>query len=423
MTRFLSVALQGGDPEVRVGLRQLESGNSNPSTDIRLSTEIMHATQAKLRELGLDPHDTTAAELYHALQRRIASDDALLTKHLRTQAATHISAEADVVAGMIHAIKQLPDSQRCFALKSSSLRGLIKAHPPKKAMKRLGYRSLNSFLKHESPALALAAAWLCEGEAWQKHLLASYKNLQSHDFESRNIALIEPMTEHWRKLAASIVAERQHTILCFKELGAIVFLPLNVEKVPAGAVTASLSLALHELNEIRACATFLKLNQMKPEFGQVVRYVATDEPRLTSKLLDQPLPWNLIQRYYARLKHQFSEAVFEPYVQLEDMNWHAVEQALATIDPDLQFWQHTSYLGLVDGSKKPVSMNIVDATLNYCNQLPCEQRVAHYFQRSLWHELLLRYLRHEPVEQAVLAALQPRLAPAQAAALQPEGVA
>jgi hypothetical protein len=409
VTRFLSTALQAEEPRFQTGLRQLESAHGNPSTDIRLSSEIMRATQNKLRELGLDPLDTTAAELYHALQLRVAKDDALLTKHLRTQAAQHISAEADVVAGMIRAMRQLSDSQRCFALKASSLRTLLKRQPPKKAMKRLGYRSLASFLKHESPALALAAAWLCEGEAWQKHLLAGYKVLASHDFEARNISLVEPTSKHWRELASSIITERRHTVLSFKELGAIIIFPMPEHDVPPGAVTATLSLALHDLNEIRAASTFLKLNQMKSDFGQIVRYVAMDEPRLDSKLLDQPLPWNLIQRYYSRVKDQFKEAVFEPYVQLEDMNWYAVEKALATIDPDLKFWQHTAYLGLLDEDRAPVSMNIVDAALNYCNKLPFERRLTHYFQRSLWHELLLRYLRHEPVEQAVLSQLQPQI--------------
>jgi hypothetical protein len=416
MTRFLSVALQADEPQFRNGIRQLESANGHPNTDIRFSSEISRATQNKLRELGLDPHDTTGAELYHALQERVALDDTRLTKHLRTQAAIHVSAEADVVAGMVQVIRQLPDAKSCFAMKASSLRALLKAQPPKKAMKRLGYRSIDSFLKHESPALALAAAWLCEGETWQKRLLASYKNLRSHDFETRNIALIEPETKHWKELAEQVVQEKRHTILSIKELGAIIFLPMSVDAVPAGAVTVSLSLALHELNEIRACSTFLKLYQVRPEFGQVVCDVANDELRLNSQLLDQPLPWDLIHRYYARIKNQFKEAVFEPYVQLEDMNWHAIEQALAEIDPDLMFWQDTAYLGLLDSAQKPVSMNFIDAALNYCNQLPFERRVVHYFQHSLWQELLLRYLRHEPVEQAVLSELQPELVEAKVAA-------
>jgi hypothetical protein len=66
-------------------------------------------------------------------------------------------------------------------------------------------------------------------------------------------------------------------------------------------------------------------------------------------------------------------------------------------------------LGMLD-KNRPVSFNVIDAALNYCNQLPFEKRLSHYFQRSLWHELLLRYLRHESVEQSVIGQLQPEFA-------------
>ncbi|HEX7632869.1 MAG TPA: hypothetical protein VF401_00935, partial [Candidatus Saccharimonadales bacterium] len=150
MTRFLSESLQAPEPFFRLGLKHLESANGHPGTDIRFSTEVLQSTQAKLRELGLDPKDTTAQELYHVLEQRIKEDDARLTRTLRTRAATHVSAEAEVTAGMIHALKELPDSKQCFALKPSVLKAILKKTPPKKAMKALGYRSLDSFLKHES---------------------------------------------------------------------------------------------------------------------------------------------------------------------------------------------------------------------------------------------------------------------------------
>jgi hypothetical protein len=359
-------------------------------------------------ELGLDPRDTTARELYQALQQRVRADDQRLTKYLRTQAATHISAEGEVVAGMVHVIKQLPDSKRCFGLKNSSLKALIKKLPPKKAMKALGYRSLDSFLKHEAPVSILAAAWLSEGEVWQKRLLEQYKKLQPSDFENRSILVMQPDSRRWRELAAKAVDQKRHNLLCFKEVGALVFLPMN-HSMPAGAVTVSLTLALHELNEIRAASTFLKLCQVKPEFGKVVQTIASDQPQLASKLLDEPVPWHLIQRYYARLTDQFREEVFGPHLQIEDMIWHPVEETLARIEAGFGFWHGTAHLGLLH-DKKPVSFNLVDAALSYCNQLPFERRAVHYFQRSLWQELLLRYLRHEPVEETVLAELQPQLA-------------
>jgi hypothetical protein len=408
MTRFLSEALEAPEPFFRLGLRRLEAANGHPGADIRFSTEVGRATQAKLKQLGLDPHDTTAEELYHVLQERIKADDARLTKTLRTRAATHVSAEADVVAGMIHALRELPDSKRCFALKASVLKSIARKLPPKKAVKQLGYRSLDSFLKHETPVSVLAAAWLSEGSHWQQRWLEQYKHLKPSDFEDRNIALVQLDSKRWRSLAASTLSQKKHNLLSFKELGALVFLPLPPD-APAGSTTVSLALALHELNEIRAGGTFLKLCQVRPDFGSVVQTVASGEPRLSSRLLDEPVPWHLIQRYYAQLTHHDHEEVFEPHLQLEDIAWHPIEQALGAIEPGFKFWQNSAHLGLLR-DRHPVSLNVVDAALNYCNQLPFERRVVQHFQRSLWHELLLRYLRHEPVEQTILAELQPQLA-------------
>jgi hypothetical protein len=62
------------------------------------------------------------------------------------------------------------------------------------------------------------------------------------------------------------------------------------------------------------------------------------------------------------------------------------------------------------GSHGPVSMNVIDAALNACNNVPYEERFTHYFRRSVWHELLLRYLHPAAIEQAVLGQLQPQLA-------------
>ena len=408
MTRFLSESLQAPEPLFRLGVRRLEAANGHPNTDIRFSTEVQHATRNKLLQLGLDPQDTTPQELYNVLQSRVRADDARLVKTLRRQAATHVSADGEVVSGMVHVLGNLADSKRCYALKPSSLKSLLRLQPPKKAMKRLGYRSLDSCLKHESPLMVMTAAWLSESPQWQSRFRDRYKTLRPSDFENRNIAILKPNFKHWKDLADVVVAQKKHNILCFKELGALILLPFPAN-VPEGAATVSLILALHELNEIRASSTFFKLSQVRADFGSVVQAVATDEPRLSSELLDKPMPWNLIQRYYARLNHHFREAVFEPHVQLEDMVWHPIEKTLADIEPSLAFWQHSGHLGVLHG-RKPVSLNIVDAALNFCNQLPFERRMVHYFQRSLWSELLLRYLQHESVEQAVMAELQPELA-------------
>lgn len=412
MTRFLSESLEAPEPLFRLGLKQLEATHGNPNTDIRFSAEVRRATREKVRALGLDPDDTTPEELYHVLQRRMEHDDRQLTRRLRSTAASHVSAEAEVVSGMVHVLRKQPGERQVFALKNSSLRSILKTVPPKKAMKQLGYRSVDSFLKHETPVSVLAAAWLSEGAVWQHKLLERYKQLRPSDFETRSLSITKPDSRRWRELADSQVAQRRHNILSFKEAGALVLLPLPAD-VPPGAVTASLSLALHELNRIRASSTFLKLCQVRPDFGQLVKTVASDEPQLAVRLLDQPLSWQLIQSYYARLTEQFREEIFGPHIRLEDMAWEPIEQVLSSIEPELKFWQGSEHLGMLH-DRRPVSLNIVDVALGCCNQLPFEQRVTQYFKQSLWHELLLRYLKPEAVEQTVQSALQPKLQPAMA---------
>jgi hypothetical protein len=405
VTRFLSEALQVSEDKFRTDLRRLEAAHGNPSHDIRLTSRINQQARAKLLELGLDPFDTTAEELYHVLAQRVKTDDAKLTRTLQTQAALYVSAEANVVAGMAHVLSNLPNDLKCFAIKPTSMKALIKQLPPKKAMKQLGYRSLASFLKHEKLALVLVAAWITESSSWHKQFIDSYKQLKSSDFEERKITVLSPSSKHWVELVTKLVDQKKHTIFSLKEFGTVILLPLPKQILP-GIVTASLTLALHDINDIRATSSYLKICQLRPGFGELVSKSASEELTLNSKTLDHNLSWHLIQRYYGRTLDRFREELFGPHVVNEDMSWQAVEETLAAIDPTFKFWLNSAHLGVLH-NHEPVSLNIVDVAINLCNNLPFEQRIKQAFQSSLWHELLLEYLNHDTVEQTVLGQLEP----------------
>lgn len=407
MTRFLSKALQAPEPYFRHGLMKLEADNGHPNTDIRFSTEVMHESRAKVQALGLNPSTASAQDIYEALQRRIAEDDIQLYKSLRTRAATHISAEGDLVSGMIHALQELPDSKRCYALKSSVLKSLIRKQPPKKAMKQLGYRSLASFLKHETAASILAAAWLSEGGKWQAKFQEQYKKLKASDFESRDITFLQANTSKWQQLAANSVAEKHHNILSFKELGALVFLPLN-QFSPIGSTTASLSIALHELNEIRSFSTYLKLCQVRADFGEISYSLVKDESTSGSELFEST-PWKAIHKYFAGQDDTAGEQVFEPHLQMEDLAWHPIENTLSAIEPRFEFWKGSGHLGILH-EDKPVSFNVLDAALNHCNLMSFESRISKYFSQSLWEELAQIYTHRGSAEKSVIRHLQPEYA-------------
>ena len=67
MTKIISDLLGTSEPLFSINLEQLERAAGRPNVDIRLTAEMVAKAQRKARELGLDPTDTTALELYHAM--------------------------------------------------------------------------------------------------------------------------------------------------------------------------------------------------------------------------------------------------------------------------------------------------------------------------------------------------------------------
>jgi hypothetical protein len=403
MTRLLSELFGVEEHLFRDGLKRLERMSGYDSADVRLTADIVQATKRKLTELGLNAEDTSGHELFAALKQRLKEDDEKLREALLNAAGSH-----DYVQAVAHALKHADSDRTVYALKAPVLKRFLKQHAPKRTMKQLGYRSLDSMLKHESVASLLAAAWLIESITWRRAFHESYKKLKAGDFESREIAIVTPSSERWQKLADALTNERKHTVVALKEVGAIVLLP-QPQQVPPAVVTATLILALQSLNEIRTASVFLKLNQFHAEFGAVVQDVVADEPLLSTDLLDQSVPWRIIQRYYARFPQTFRSELFEPHIQAQDLSWHAVEHSVSSIAPELAFWVDTDHLALLEAGQ-PVSMNLLDVALAVCNDLPYEQRIVHYLRHSLGAELLLKYLKHDAVETVVARHLDAGLA-------------
>lgn len=404
MTRFLSEALGAQEPTFSQGVQQLEYAAGRPSADIRLTTEVMQSMRRKIAELGLDPQDTTGPELYRALQERLKADDD------KVRAVLSIPADA-MSTEVVQRVQQFLDKhdmpKKVFALKGSVAKRLLKKKIPKNAMKRLGYRSADSMLKHETVAAIYAAAVIVEPNTWHKSFKDQYAKLSPSDFEMRSIALCRPTSKRWQQLGESYVARVKHNMLSFPEIGAVVLLPVP-QSVDGLAVT-TLLLVLEQMNGIRSHSSYAKLQQVKPDFGKLIQQSSVAEPFTSATLAGQPVPWRMIQRYYAQFRHAYHPEVFEPHVQPEDLQWHAGEEVLAAIEPSLAFWRDTQCLGLLHEGEL-VSCNVLDVALGYCNHLPFTDRIVHFVRDNLWHELMMRYLNQENLERAVHMQLSKELA-------------
>lgn len=395
MTRFLSQALGAREPRFGQSIELLEQASGRLGTDIRLTTAVMSRAREKIADLGLDPKDTTGPELYSALHQRLLADELTVRRKLGLGANDDSD---EIVSAVVQFINSYKMPKKCFGLKFSVAKKMLRKRPPKVAMKHLGYRSLDSMLKNEPVVQILAAAFATESAYWQKAFRDQYVTLQPADFEQRDIILLHPSSERWHKLAADFVGKSRHNILALKELGAVVALPIS-QRID-GLALVTILITLNYLNDIRTCSSYLKLQQVKPDFGQVVRHAATTELFTSASLAGQPVSWRTIQRFYSRFSEAYKPELFEPHVQPEDMQWQHAEDVLAELDPSLSFWQNTQCaVTLHDG--QPVSLNVIDVALSFCNHLPYASRIVHFVRDHMWQELMLRYLNQANLELAV----------------------
>ncbi|HET8884330.1 MAG TPA: carbohydrate kinase family protein [Candidatus Saccharimonadales bacterium] len=79
MAKFLQDLLQAKEPLFSTALHHLERAAGHSGVDVRLISDIITRAHHVMRQIGLDPADTTRTELYHALKAH-ADNESLFTE-------------------------------------------------------------------------------------------------------------------------------------------------------------------------------------------------------------------------------------------------------------------------------------------------------------------------------------------------------
>lgn len=386
-------------------LRQLEQAAGRPSADIRLAAQVTQATRQKIRELGLDPADTTGKELYAALQMRLKQDEVFVRSALNLRADLDPVDILEQVAKKLTALEFEGDQ---FVVKQTVMKQIIKKLKPKATMKRLGYRSMDSMLKHEPVAQLLAACQATESSEWHEARLKAYEKLQTKDFEHRKPLCVVPSGKRWPEFANSHAEAHKNNIIEVPELGTVVILPMQRDLPGLAIVTFVMS--IQALNSMRALSAYLKLQQVRSDYGEVVSASIAHEPFTDVELGGEKLSWKALHWFYGHGHVSYYPEVFEPHVQPDDLAWHKVDAALERLHPVLEFWQETDSLGLLDG-KDAVSLNILDVALGLCNSLDYTERTLYHMRETLGRNLLARYLHQDNLQTMLSTSLGRQLAP------------
>jgi hypothetical protein len=399
MSQYISGLLGATEPDFTMLIQSLEKHGHKAGTDIQLTLDIKNSHKSKLRELGLDPEDTTSEELYQSLMSLARRHDAFLQKSIGGVGVQ----EANELLPLIRKRALELGVPKVWALKHSAAKRLLKKTPPKQLMKALGYRSLDSLLKRENICEVYAALRFVETPAWLKRFIQSYKSLQPSDFEIRPIEITILQKQKWQKLADNYVRKSHHNIVPVKEMGAIILLPLPVKKI-AGLTLVSLPLLLHYVNELRLYSAFFKFNQVKTDFGSLLVRTLLEDPPAAVKLGPHPVHWRIVHSHFGK-RTEIPEEVFEPHVHAEDLQWQRAEDVLFKLEPALMFWKDIDYVGSLTDDGFPVSLNLLDVAASYYNGLPLPRQSLLNLRASLCDELFRRYLALPKFEDQALAQL------------------
>lgn len=400
MAKVLRDLLDAEEPIFSLSLRQLEQASGSHGTDVRLIGEISEKFHAGIASLGLDPKDTTGHELYKALMSKAAADNERVAKLIGGKNPDNIG---EMVPLMVHAVENMNINRSCWVLKHSVAKKFLKKMPPQKLMSHLGYRSVDSMLKHEDLDEIYTALRFSEGPEWLNEYNELLETVTPSDFETRDIRIIVMNHKKYVDLATHFVEKKLHNITHTKEMGTIVVVPMHATHMK-GITLKSLPLMFHYINEIRLYSAFFKLKQMGANFGKTVVETLIADPGSASQMAGQYVHWRVIQRYFGKFKDESHPEAFEPHVHPEDLHWRRAEENLALLDPEMKYWCDLDYVGkMYDGA--PITFNMMDVTLAYSNGESYENRYIYHFRESLWNEIFMRYMGHKNLEDQILKQL------------------
>lgn len=400
MAKVLRDLLDAEEPIFSLSLRQLEKASGEHGTDARLIGEIHEKMARGAETLGLDPRDTTGPELYGALMTRIKNDNQRVTEIVGGRNPDNVN---EMVPLLVAAVNELDIPRDCWVLKRSVAKKLLHQMPPQSLMTHLGYRSLDSMLKHENIDELYTALRFSEGPDWLNAYDELFKSVVPSDFESRPIDIVIMDHKKYVDLGVHFVEKKFHNITHTKEMGVIVVVPMKATHMK-GITLKSLPLLLHYINEIRLYSSFFKLKQVNKNFGETIVNTLIADPGNVAQMVGHTVHWRVIQRYFGKLKEAGHPEAFQPHVQPEDLHWRKAEEWLTHIDPEMAFWLEKDYVGAMYDDM-PITYNLMDVSLGYSNEIPYDQRYVYHFRESLWNEIFMRYMGHKNLERSILTQL------------------
>lgn len=398
MSRTLS-SLLGVEPrDFSSFISRLEHVTHNDGVDVRLTAEIITKSREAVRGLGLDPKDSTHEEVYAALRARVLSSDESLRKELKIAPATSglLPSEkqaAEDTAKIATALSTLIQNDRVICIQPAAIKRILKAVPPKKTLKKLGFRSIASVLRREDPRAFYALAFLYESESWKNQVTAHLKRLHAKDVVEQSPEIVSLPKDWIKKLGDE---EFRKVSLSVSEIGVVVILPSVPLSSPA-TVLLTCAVTLQSVQTMVVESLPYRSQALTTGIENLIPEIAAGHVKILEKIHGLQPSWHAVYRLFATHTKQIPEFEFV----LQDLSWETTETRLASFCSDLDYWVDKHYLGYKTHDL-PLSFHVIDIAVSEVLDKQWGEQIVSHMRASLWNELQLHYLKHEALERSVI---------------------
>ncbi|MFT4532425.1 MAG: hypothetical protein ACI9T8_000448 [Candidatus Saccharimonadales bacterium] len=394
MSRLIANLLDADPRTLDKIVSRLEHMSIQPGIDVQLTAEIITQTREKARRLGLDPADTTPKEFYYALVAKARADGEVLRYRLGLQDPITSAKAAEIIASSSEALLK---RDIVVSMQPAAVKRILKAVPPKKTMRALHFRSVDSVLKRENPLLVYSLAKRLEDKTWHSQVHARIKRLQARDAVERPVQILS-LSEAWlEKLKKH---DFDSVVQPVPEIGSVLILP-SMPLAVKGSVLLTVSLVLQAAQRLAIESLPYRAKALSTGLENLL-------PDIAAGVLDELAPvhgmqpsWNAV---YQLLSQQSKSHLPDFEFVLSDLEWESTETRLASLAPELDFWVNTHFLGFKD-SPLPLSLHVVDVAASLVMDKKYSHQVVSHMRSSLWNELQVRYMKHESMEQLITSQL------------------
>jgi hypothetical protein len=396
MSKLLAQLLRVNERDFNKFITRLERACLNPSVDIRLSAEIITKTREKARVLGLDSQDTTPKELYHGLLNKLKTDDLKLKVLLKLDKKN----SADSAKVLAKIATKLSKKEKTLCMTSIGAKRVLIAVPPRKTLKALKLRSIESILKREDPRLVYAIAVILEDDSWRSQAHAWMKRLPSKDIQWKSVDVL-PMSRIWYEKVSAKILSHGFQLNC-PEVGVVIVLPV-IESFTAGVTVLALSFILQSAQRLAVNSMPYRRQGFMQGYHNALPEIAHGRQGTLTSIHGLVPSWRAVHEMISR--GFLEESLPEVDLIITDLNWQSIEMKLTILNPEMDFWIDTHYLGLKSDTN-PVSLHLLDVAIALASKIEFEKQGISHMEGSLWNELQIRYLQQDVLSKSLLRQLR-----------------